>query len=131
VLPPAHRIRRRDEFASVVRHGRRAGGGSLVVHVRCRSDGSDGELAEADVPRAGFVVSKAVGGSVVRHQVVRRLRALMAPRLATLPRGTLVVVRALPASASASSQQLGRDLDRALDRALDHPLTQPAPGGVA
>jgi putative membrane protein insertion efficiency factor len=35
-------------------------------------------------PRAGLVVSRAVGGSVVRHRVARRLRHLLASRLATL-----------------------------------------------
>jgi ribonuclease P protein component len=71
-----------------------------------------------DAPRVGFVVSRAVGGSVVRHAVARRLRHLMRDRLTLLPVGSHVVVRALPAAASASSTELGRDLDAALDRAL-------------
>jgi ribonuclease P protein component len=66
--------------------------------------------------RVGFVVSKAVGNSVVRHRVSRRLRHLMADRLGTLPPGCTLVVRALPASAEASSGELGADLDGALSR---------------
>lgn len=66
--------------------------------------------------RVGFVVSKAVGNSVVRHRVTRRLRHLMADRLGTLPAGCTLVVRALPASAEASSGELGADLDGALSR---------------
>ena len=69
-------------------------------------------------PRAGFVVSKAVGGSVVRHAVVRRLRPLVAERLSALPPGSRVVLRALPAAAAATSAMLARDLDAALDKAL-------------
>jgi ribonuclease P protein component len=69
-------------------------------------------------PRAGLVVSKAVGGSVVRHRVSRRLRHLLAPRLSTLPAGSLLVVRALPPSASASSAELAEDLDSGLNSAL-------------
>lgn len=64
----------------------------------------------------GFVVSKAVGGSVVRHRVTRRLRAQVFARLERLPSGSGTVVRALPAAADADSAALGRDLDRALER---------------
>jgi ribonuclease P protein component len=66
--------------------------------------------------RVGFVVSKAVGNSVVRHRVSRRLRHLMRERLGTLPVGCTLVVRALPAAAAASSADLGVDLDAALRR---------------
>ena len=66
----------------------------------------------------GFVVSGKVGNAVVRHRVTRRLRALMRPQLAGLPAGTDVVVRALPAAASASSAELGPDLRAALAGAL-------------
>lgn len=69
-------------------------------------------------PRVGFVVSKAVGNSVVRHRVVRQLRALVAQRLDRLPAGTDVVVRAQPPAAGASSEQLGEALDHALGKTL-------------
>ncbi|MBB4767272.1 ribonuclease P protein component [Actinoplanes digitatis] len=59
-------------------------------------------------------MSKAVGNAVVRNKVRRRLRHLVRPRLTDLPDGTLLVVRALPASASASFERLGTDLDAAL-----------------
>lgn len=62
----------------------------------------------------GFVVSKAVGNAVVRHRVARRLRHVMRARLAVLPAGTLVVVRALPRAASATSDELSKDVDSAL-----------------
>jgi ribonuclease P protein component len=65
----------------------------------------------------GFVVSRAVGGSVVRHRVARRLRHVARDRLASLPAGSTVVVRALPGSASATSAALAADLDSALARA--------------
>jgi len=65
-------------------------------------------------PRVGFVVSKAVGGSVVRHRVARRLRHVLRGRLDQVPAGTRLVVRALPRSATADSARLGADVDRAL-----------------
>ncbi len=67
--------------------------------------------AGGSVPRAGLVVSKSVGGSVVRHRVSRRLRHLLAPRLGELPPGAWLVVRALPPAADATSAELGDDLD--------------------
>jgi ribonuclease P protein component len=66
----------------------------------------------------GFVVSRAVGGAVVRNQVKRRLRHLARERLTSLPGSAVLVVRALPPAASASSAELGADLDRALARVL-------------
>lgn len=68
------------------------------------------------VARVGFVVGRAVGGSVVRHRTVRRLRHLVRDRLEQLPGGALLVVRALPPAGTADSAALGRDLDATLDR---------------
>jgi ribonuclease P protein component len=110
-------LRRRTDFAATLRAGRRRTGGTgrpsiigplVVVHLA--------EALAADGPptQAGFVVSRAVGGAVTRNRVRRRLRHLVAPRLATLPPGTRIVVRALPAAAAASSKELGDALDGAL-----------------
>ncbi|GIJ79511.1 ribonuclease P protein component [Micromonospora phaseoli] len=125
MLAAAQRLRRSSEFAAAVRGGRRAGRGTLVVHLTLPEtpgpediapkpvrDGADAE--SAPVSRAGFVVSKAVGPAVVRNKVRRRLRHLTRERLAGLPTGTTLVVRALPAAADATYQRLGADLDAAL-----------------
>jgi ribonuclease P protein component len=69
-------------------------------------------------PRVGFVVSKAVGGAVVRNRTRRRLRALVASRLDRFPDGVDVVVRAHPPAAAASSAELARALDPLVDRVL-------------
>ncbi len=81
----------------------------LVVHV-ARGD-------DLGAPaRAGFVVSRAVGPAVVRNQVKRRLRHLMRERLASVPAGWSVVVRALPSAAAASRDHLAAALDQSLRR---------------
>lgn len=64
----------------------------------------------------GFVVSRAVGPAVTRNLVKRRLRHLCRDRLAVLPPGSMLVVRALPAAASASYEELAVELDRCLDK---------------
>ncbi|MFJ6939316.1 ribonuclease P protein component [Streptomyces sp. NPDC101132] len=123
MLPTENRLRRREDFATAVRRGRRAGRPLLVVHLRTSGATDPHEPGDSASPtRAGFVVSKAVGGAVVRNQVKRRLRHLVRDRLAELPPGSLVVVRALPGSGDADHEQLARDLDAALLRLL---------GGVA
>ncbi|MFB6808433.1 MULTISPECIES: ribonuclease P protein component [unclassified Streptomyces] len=123
MLSPENRLRRREDFASAVRRGRRAGRPLLVVHLRTSGATDPHEPGEIDPStRAGFVVSKAVGGAVVRNRVKRRLRHLVRERLCRLPAGSLVVVRALPGAGDAGVDELARDLDAALTRLL---------GGVA
>jgi ribonuclease P protein component len=70
-------------------------------------------------PRAGFVVGRAVGNSVVRHRVTRRLRSFVRDELHRLPATADLVVRARPEAADATSAQLRSDLARGLDRVLD------------
>lgn len=114
MLPAGHRLRTSSEFSAALRgpRGARAGSPLVVVH-SARTDARAGQP-----PRVGFVVSKAVGGAVVRNRTKRRLRALMAARLAHIPAGTDVVVRANPAAAQASSTQLATELDRVLPKVL-------------
>ena len=115
MLPAGSRLTRRDEFTTAVRRGRRAGRPHLVVHLYV--PGTQPSPADA-APRAGFVVSRAVGGSVARHRVVRRLRHLVQDRIAGLPVGARLVVRALPPAAAASSRVLAGDLDSGLRAVL-------------
>ena len=119
MLPRHARLRRSQDFTEAVRRGVRAGQPFLVVHLELCSDASVTSTSRpGSDPRAGFVVSKAVGNSVVRHAVARKLRHLVRPRLETVPAGTHLVVRALPGAGTATSAQLGTDLDAALERAL-------------
>ncbi|MEO7127055.1 MAG: ribonuclease P protein component [Nakamurella sp.] len=109
MLPSASRLHTSDQFRQVTRSGNRGAAATVVVHLR-----HDGVGAAA---RVGFVVSKKVGNSVVRHRVVRRLRAVVSRRLASLPSGTDIVVRALPAAADAASAVFDADFSLALRRA--------------
>jgi ribonuclease P protein component len=103
-------MRRAGQFTAVVRTGRRARRGSLVVH-------QQDELG-LETAVVGLIVGKPVGGSVVRHRVSRRLRALMSSRLDLLPAGSGTVIRALPEAGVASSSELAADLDAALRRLI-------------
>jgi ribonuclease P protein component len=116
VLAAAQRLRRSSDFAAAVRGGRRAGRGAVVVHLTVpqQTELSEPALTDESSVRAGFVVSKAVGGAVTRNTVRRRLRHLVRERLADLPPGSVLVVRAQPAAATSSYATLGADLDAAV-----------------
>jgi ribonuclease P protein component len=107
----------------VSRAGRRGASGTLAIHLVIDDARSDNPAADV---RVGFVVGRGVGNSVVRHRVLRRLRHLCRDRLASLPPRSELVVRARPAAAAATYQELGADLDRCLQRVLD-----PRPGTVS
>ncbi|WP_249224409.1 ribonuclease P protein component [Nocardioides alcanivorans] len=108
MLPKRSRLHTAHEFRAVTRQGRRAGSATLVAHLLVDPDGGP--------RRAGFVVSRAVGNSVVRNRVRRRLRHLVREHLSVLPDSGMLVVRALPASAAATSVQLEADLLKAIGR---------------
>lgn len=138
MLPRGNRLRRPADFDRAVRQGRRAASKTLVVHVLGPGTipasgspretlvsgsvktvrGAGGDVGGMTLPRVGFVVTKAVGNSVQRNRVKRRLRHASHARLSQLF-GLSVVIRANPAAGSATSAQLVADLDRCLSRVRD------------
>ena len=132
MLPQQSRMRRPEDFRLVLRTGRRAGGSVLAGHLLLAAGsvspggqsppappiGLVGEVRSGDPAKVGFIVSRAVGSAVVRNRVKRRLRELMRGRLASLPRGCLLVLRAYPAAASARQADLAADLDLVIGRLL-------------
>lgn len=127
MLPAANRLRHSGDFANAVRSGRRVGRGAVVVHLTMKQSTEHNSVEmpgnsefpgfRSSAPKAGFVVSKAVGGAVVRNKVKRRLRHLVAERLPAYPKGTTLIVRALPGAADKDFRELGLDLDAALSAA--------------
>lgn len=113
MLAARNRLRRSEEFRRAVRQGVRAAQPTVVAHLWPGLpeplDASSGMA-----PRVGFVVGRAVGNAVTRNTVQRRLRHLMRDRLGVLPPGSVLVVRATPQAADASSAALGQQLDAAL-----------------
>ena len=140
VLSPQHRLRSTALFGKTVRKGRKKGSRTVVVYVyqgagRAEQVPSGVDERSGAGPRVGLVVSKAVGSAVTRHRVSRYLRHAAADVLKTrsgvagadspsgrspleLPVGACIVIRALPASASASVEELSRDVHSCIRRAL-------------
>lgn len=92
MLAAEQRMHSSADFAVAMRRGRKFADGVLVFHLGIAPDSDK---------RCGFIVSKAVGGSVVRHRVTRRLRHLCSDLYPSLPDGARLVVRALPGAATA------------------------------
>jgi ribonuclease P protein component len=116
-------MRRPAEFTAAIRTGARAGSPAVTVHV-ADARPTDGEQRSG--VRVGFVVARSVGPAVVRNRVRRQLRHLVRARVAGLPSGCDIVVRANPAAAGLPSSTLAPQLDKALRRALtDKPRRTP------
>lgn len=109
MLPAQSRMRRREEFGLAVRRGSRVGRELLTGHLLVQAG------PDAAPPLAGFVVSRAVGAAVARNRVRRRLRALARGYLPSLPRGSLLVVRAHPQAAAARQADLAAEFDLVME----------------
>ncbi|SLN04338.1 Ribonuclease P protein component [Brachybacterium faecium] len=103
----SRRLHTGDEFRAVTRGGVRSARSHVVVHLALLTQGDE-------APRVGFVVSKKIGNAVVRNRVTRRLREIVRPRLAALPPGAAIVVRALPGIDDQPFSELEHDVDSAL-----------------
>ena len=103
-------MRSGEDFRVTVRRGAKAVRPTLVAHAIVPT------ASDAAATSVGFVVSRSVGSAVDRNRVKRRLRHLMRTRLADVPAGSRIVIRALPSAKGASSASLGDDLDQALRR---------------
>jgi ribonuclease P protein component len=112
MLPSQHRMRASADFSTTVRSGVRSGRRNLVLYAAA---------SKPDKPSSfGFIVSKAVGNAVIRNRVKRRLRELAAASLRDngIAQGVTVVVRALPAAASADFTALDNDYRNAFRAAM-------------
>jgi ribonuclease P protein component len=111
LLSKAHRVVSADDFKAIVRGGKRAAEPHVVAYIRLTSPHT--------VSRFGFIVTKNVGGSVVRNKIRRRLRALSADILARGQTGPAdVVIRALPGSDELSWISLQAEVVSAIERGV-------------
>jgi len=102
-------MRAASDYKSVMRRGHKSGRKTVVVYMSLAGDADR---------RAGFAVSKAVGGAVIRNRVKRRLRAIAGEILPALPEHASMVVRALPTAATASFSSLDQDVRSAANATL-------------
>ncbi len=102
----SQRLRTDKDFKQALR-GRRITSSAFVLH-------AGNTESPSTTSQVGFIVSKSVGNSVVRHRVTRQLRAIISTRVDRLNSQDRFVVRALPAITALPYLQLQEEIDSAL-----------------
>jgi ribonuclease P protein component len=112
------RLLRRIEFTKTMDAGTKVVTPHLVLI---------GRRNDETLSKIGFIVSKKVGGAVIRNLVKRRLREIFRTRL-DKPEGLDIVVIARGSAAEADFDEVARSFHSALDR-LQNRLLRPGSGG--
>lgn len=94
-----------SDYRRISRKGRRVSGRVTVVYLDREQPG--------EPARFGFIVSRALGGAVQRNRVRRRLKAVCFALLGDAP-ARAVVIRALPAAASAPWTEIRDEVTKAV-----------------
>jgi ribonuclease P protein component len=102
MLAKTARISNSADFAKATKSGLRSTTNSLVGYLHLSNSG--------EPARCGLIINKSVGNSVVRHNVARKIRHIVADNLSLFPAGSLFVIRALPASSAADLQSEATEL---------------------
>ena len=90
MLPRNARLTSPSDFAKTTKSGVRVTSRNFVGYLYIQSN-------VTTPARAGLIIGKSVGGSVVRHRLSRQVRHAIAPQISILPEGSLLVIRALKA----------------------------------
>ncbi|HKO24830.1 MAG TPA: ribonuclease P protein component [Chloroflexota bacterium] len=107
MLPRAHRLTKRGDFARVRHHGRSRAHPLLILVVAPNG---------GETTRVGLVVGKRIGTAVVRNRVKRLLREAARARLSCLPAGYDIVLIARQEAAGARLGDITGALDVLLQR---------------
>jgi len=89
VLPVDARLTQSSDFARATKSGIRVTTQHFVGYLYISPVTNDASA------KCGLIISKAVGGSVKRHRVARKVRHAITPLIPSLPTGSLLVIRAL------------------------------------
>ena len=108
MLAKPNRVVRADDFRMTMRRGRRVSAEHSIVYLADRPG--------VEPVRFGFVISKAVGGSVVRNRLRRRLRAIGSELVDGGFSGSDIVVRALPGCGSLDWTTLHHEISVAIEK---------------
>ena len=108
------RLRKRGEFLSAQRRGRRVHGQHLIIIAAPAP-----ATTSTDQLRLGITASKKVGKAVQRNLVKRRLREIFRLHAGRFSARADVVVIARHSASQSSYAELRRDFLQSLQRALD------------
>ena len=89
MLPADARLTSSSDFARATKSGIRVTSENFVGYLYISP------VTNNDSAKCGLIINKTVGGSVKRHRLARKIRHAVAPHIASLPTGSLLVIRAL------------------------------------
>ena len=89
MLPQGARLTASSDFARATKSGVRVTTQHFVGYLYISP------VTNNDSAKCGLIINKTVGGSVKRHRLARKIRHAVAPHIAPLPTGSLLVIRAL------------------------------------
>ena len=117
MLAKSARLTESGDFARATKSGIRYSSTNFVGYLY---------LTESDQPaRAGLIISKAVGSSVTRHRLARKIRHCIFNNYSRLPTGSLLVIRGLNKSATADcASEISIVVAHLLRKAKDRAATQ-------
>lgn len=97
MLAKTARLTESGDFARATKTGLRYSSANFVGYLYVN-------IVSNEPARAGLIISKSVGGSVIRHRLARKIRHCLHDNYAQLPSGSLLVIRGLNKSATANCQ---------------------------
>lgn len=103
-LPKSSRLLKHAYFQAVYEQGERHFSGNVTAFYRERKDSGG--------PRVGFAVGKVLGGAVERNRIRRRLRAVVARRLALMTRPLDVVMHPRKSVLNLEFSRLDAEIER-------------------
>ena len=106
-LRPEDRLRKKVEFDNAYATGQRIPSRYFTLIVR---------PTNLERPRLGLTISRAVGPSVKRNAVRRRLREAFRRNRDVMTQGLDIVIQARPGAPTATYAELAADLRRAIER---------------
>ena len=89
MLPKNARLNTSADFARATKSGTRVTTDNFVGYLYIPP------VTNNELPKCGLIINKSVGGSVARHALARKVRHAVSPQLSKLPKGSLLVIRAL------------------------------------
>ncbi len=107
-FPARDHLRRHDDFRALRRDGRVIR--HPMLHLSFRANNLEHN-------RYGFIISKQIGGAVVRNQLRRRLREIIRLKRAAIKTGYDIALIARPEAAAKPYAELVRIIDELLGRA--------------
>jgi ribonuclease P protein component len=103
-----HRLLKHADFERVYRQGRRHFAAHMTVFFQTREGGNG--------PRVGFTVSRALGGSVERNRIRRRLREAVRLNMKDLHVSVDVVINPKKSAIDAEFTELGLEVAQAFQK---------------